>query len=454
MISLNKVDSLLDSSNDKNVLTKKHQTTNDIINQVLEQHKSNTIEAKKIAYLFDAGNAYGTCLNIWNFLKYNVPYIVEPSNRQTTKTLSRMLFDAKRGLGNDCKHYSGFTGAILAALGYKFKYRFTGYSDYIPTPTHVYCVCDEKNNEIVIDAVLSGFNLEKPYKFKIDRKMSLYKLSGVETIDEQQIAGFDLKKTFNAVKKGVKQASDFAGDKAKQAANYAKKEAERIAKQVAQGTKTVGLSIPRNSFLLLVGFNVFNLAGKMRNESFANLAWWANDWGGDRTKLLEAINAGKNKARILGINPNDIIIPQSMGMIGEPVTVSTSIASASAILAKIAPYLDKLEKAQKVFDKGKSTFETGKKQFTDAVDKGKKDFESATGVKITDVIWKKEAGQTGTKNSLDASDVKTTTATDAKNVADAIVNKATNGGLKIDNKIIMIGGAAALLAIVLLNKKK
>ena len=451
MISLNKVDSLLDSANDKNVLTKKHQTTNDIINQVLEQHKSNTIEAKRIAHLFDAGNAYGTCLNIWNFLKYNVPYIVEPSNRQTTKTLSRMLWDAKRGLGNDCKHFSGFTGAILSALGYKFRYRFTGYSNYIPTPTHVYCVCNEKNKEIVIDAVLSGFDTEKPYKFKIDKTMSLYKLSG---IDEQQIGKVNFKKTFNAVKKGVKQATQFATDKAKQAANYAKVEAERIAKQVAQGTKTIGLAIPRNGFLLLVGQNVFNLAGKMRDENFNSLAWWTNDWGGNRTDLLAAIANGKNKARIFGINENDLIIPQNMGMIGEPVTITSAVASASAILAKIAPYLDKLEKAQKTFDKGKAQFDKGKKQFTDAIDKGKKDFQAATGVNITDVIWKKEAGQTGSKNSLDASDVKNTSVTDANNVANAIVNKATGGGLKIDNKILMIGGAAALVAILLLNKKK
>jgi hypothetical protein len=453
VISLNKVDKLLESANDKNVLTKKNQSTNDIINQVLEQHKSNAIEAKRIAYLFDAGNAYGTCLNIWNFLKYNVPYVVEPSYRQTTKTLSRMLFDAKRNLGNDCKHYSGFTGAILDALGYKFKYRFTGYSDYIPTPTHVYCVCNEKNDEIVIDAVLSGFNLEKPYKFKIDKKMSLYKLSGVDN-ENEQIAGINLKNTFKAVKKGVTQATNFAGDKAKQAANYAKVEAARIAKQVVEGTKTIGLALPRNSFLLLVGFNVFNLAGKMKNESYSNLAWWANDWGGDRSKLLEAINVGKNKARILGINPNDIIIPQSMGMIGEPVTIGGSITAAAAILAKIEPYLDKLEKAQQIFDKGKSTFDEGKKQFTEAVDKGKKDFEATTGVKITDVIWKKEAGKTATKNTLDASDVKNTTATDAKNVAEAIVNRATGNGLKIDNKILLIGGVAALAAILLLNKKK
>jgi hypothetical protein len=320
VISLNKVDSLLDSANDKNVLTKKHQTTNDIINQVLEQHKSNTIEAKKIAYLFDAGNAYGTCLNIWNFLKYNVPYIVEPSNRQTTKTLSRMLWDAKRGLGNDCKHFSGFTGAILSALGYKFRYRFTGYSNYIPTPTHVYCVCNEKNKEIVIDAVLSGFDTEKPYKFKIDKTMSLYKLSGVE--DEQLIGKVNFKKTFNAVKKSVKQG-----------ANFAKNAAEKVAKTVVQGAKTYSLAIPRNAFILLLRFNVKGWATGLKNQTFDQLNWWTK-WGGDRTVLMNAIREGAKNKRILGIDENEVLIPSMVGGIGEAVTIASALATATPIIVK------------------------------------------------------------------------------------------------------------------------
>ena len=112
MISLDKVYKLLPPVQNKRVLTKESQSTKDIIEQVLEQHKQNVKDAKKIAHLFDAGNAYGTCSNIWDFLKYKVPYKVEPSEKQTTKTLSRIIYDAKRGAGNDCKHYSGFTGAI------------------------------------------------------------------------------------------------------------------------------------------------------------------------------------------------------------------------------------------------------------------------------------------------------------------------------------------------------
>lgn len=449
MISLNEVDKLLPSANDKNLLTKKNQTTKDIINQVLEQHKSNSIEAKRIAHLFDAGNAYGTCLKIWNFLKYNVPYVVEPSNSQTTKTLSRMLWDAKRGKGNDCKHYSGFTGAILDALGYKFKYRFTGYSDYIPTATHVYCVCNEKNNEIIIDAVLSGFDVEKPYKFKIDKKMSLYKLSGIETDAE---IGNWFKRAANAVSQGVKNVSDFAGDKARQAANAIKKEAQIIANQVASATKTVGLAIPRNAFLLLLRFNVKGWASGLKDKNMNQLAWWANDFGGNRSDLVNAIREGAKNKRILGFNDNSIIYPGLIGAIGEPVTITSALATATPILIKVSTFLDEAkkvaDKAEGIVDKGKTTYQT----VNDAANK----FKETTGLNVGDILFKKETGQTGTKNQLTANDVKPTTPQDAKRVADALVQKATGTGqgLKIDNKILMIGGAAALVAILLLNKKK
>ena len=186
MVYLDDVYKLLPAAKNNRVLTKRSQTTRDIINQVLTQHPENVKQAKKIAHLFDTGEAYGTCQNIWNFLKYQVPYKVEPSSKQTTKTLSRIVYDAKFNTGkNDCKHYSSFTGAILDCLGYDFTYRFAGYSDYINMPTHVYCICNNGSNKIYIDAVISGFDVEKPYKLKIDKKiknktMSLYQLSGVE----------------------------------------------------------------------------------------------------------------------------------------------------------------------------------------------------------------------------------------------------------------------------------
>ncbi len=425
MISLNEVYNKLPPALNKKVLTKKQQSTKDIIKQVLEQHKSNVKDAKRIAYLFDSGNAYGTCLNIWNFLKYNVPYVVEPSDRQSTKTLSRILYDAKRGEGNDCKHYSGFTGAILAALGYSFKYRFTGYSDYIPTPTHVYCVCNEKNKEIIIDAVLNGFDIQKPYKLKIDKDMSLYKLSGIENTEIGQI-GF-LKKLGKWAKKTVKSAVDKVGD----AARFIKDKA-----------LTAGLAVPRNAFLLLLRFNVHGWATGLSKMNFDQLGWW-KDLGGNRTDLMNVIKEGAKKKRILGINDNDVL-----SGIGEPVTIASALATATPIIGKVTGILKAAEQlANKAEGLKKKVDNT-----TKTVEKAKEGFKKLTGgVSAADIIYNKEEGKQGTQNSLKPSDFKKPSDKQANDVAAAIVNKASGAGF---NKMYLIGGAAALAALVVLSKKK
>jgi len=458
MVKLVDVYKRLAPATNTNKLSIVNQSTNDIINQVLSQHIVNSKEAKKIAHLFNGKNLYETCKNIWNFLKYEVPYKVEPSDKQTTKTLSRMLFDASNGSGNDCKHYAGFTGAILDALGYKnWSYRFAGYSKYITVPTHVYCVANDGDGNIYIDAVINGFDLEKPYVLNIDKKinnknMSLYKLSGIE---DQYIGGFSFSKAFNAVKQGAKNLSDFAGDKAKQAANYAKVEAERIAKQVVAGAKTMGLAVPRNAFMLLIRFNVKGWATGLKDKTFNDLAWWANDWGGNRTEFLEAIKQGAKNKRIFGFDNDDVIYPSMLGAIGEPVTIAAALATATPIIIKITDILDKAQKVGEKaegFKKAADGFQKKADSIADTVRDAKNGFEKATGVKVEDVLWKKEDGKTGSKNQLTSTDVKNTTPEDAKRVADAIVNKAT-GGLKIDTKTMLLIGGAGLALLLILKKK-
>lgn len=443
MVKLAEVYKRLVPAKNFNSLAIANQSTNDIINQVLSQHKQNSIEAKKICDLFEAGNLYETSKNIWNFLKYEVPYKVEPSDKQTTKTLSRMLFDAMNGKGNDCKHYAGFTGAVLEACGYtEWRYRFAGYSKYINVPTHVYCYAKDEDGIIYIDAVINGFDLEKPFVLNIDKKikkdMSLYKLSGVDQIGD----------LWDDIKSAPKRAADFAGDKARQAADWAKKESDRIADQARQALKTVGLAIPRNAFLVLLRFNVHGWATGLSKMDYGQLGWWATDWGGNRTDLVNAIKDGAKNKRILGFDYNDVIYPKMVGGIGEPVTIASALATAAPLIIKAQSYL---AQAQKISDTvEKVTTKAG--AIIDTVNAAKTGFEKLTGVKISNVLFKKEAGQTGDKNSLSTDDVKATTAEDAKRVGDAVVKNAT-GGFKVDTKtMLMIGGAG--LALLLILKKK
>lgn len=435
MPTLDEVYKLLPPIKNKKELTKRSQSTRDIINQVLQQHAQNVAQAKKIAHLFDAGNAYGTCQNIWNFLKFEVPYKVEPSASQTTKTLSRIIHDAKYNTGaNDCKHYSGFTGAILDALGYNFYYRFAGYSNYIQVPTHVYVVCVDGKNKIYIDAVISGFDVEKPFKLKIDKNkkdMSLYKLSGVDDvfIIEPQVGG---------LLKSVKKVAKKAATAVKQGAKSVAKPVVAAAKAVKQGAATVSLAIPRNAFLVLLRFNVHGWATGLSKMNWNDLKWWMQI-GGNRTDLQNAIKAGASKKRILGIDDNDALVG-----IGEPVTVAAALASAAPIIVKVSDVLKKAENISKQVEGVTSTVS----KTADAVKKADSGFKALTGKSVQDVIFKKDAGKTGDKNQLSTTDFRTPTDAEANAVAAAAVNNTTD-----NKKLLLIGGVGVLAAAFLLSKK-
>ena len=400
-----------------------NQSTRDIIQQVLDQHKLNVKQAKKIVHLFDTGEVYGTCQNIWNFLKYEVPYKVEPNDRQSTKTLSRIVYDAVKGSGNDCKHYSGFTGAILGAAGYPFKYRFAGYSKYSPYPTHVYVVAGKGSNEVICDAVINGFDIEKPYTNKIDKNMSLYKLSGFE---DQEIG---------SLKSKLKQASKFVSKKAKQAGGAIKETAQKI----KQGTLTVSLAIPRNAFLVLLRFNVHGWATGLKKMGFNQLGWW-KDIGGNRTELMKVIEQGAKNARILGLDNNDQDI---YGALGEPVTITSALVSASPILVKVASVLDKAESLSKTAADIKDKVNQTKAD----IQKAANGFKNLTGKSLTDIVFKTDAGQTGNKTALDSNDFKPTTDATAIQAA----KNLTGGGSK---NIILFVGFGLLAGVILLKKHK
>lgn len=436
MPNIKEVYRLLKPANNTSVRTVANQSTNDIIMQVMSQHKANAIEAKKIAHLFDGGNLFSTCKIIWDFLKYQVPYVVEPSEKQSTKTLSRILFDAINGRGNDCKHYSGFTGAILDALGYSkdFVYRFAGYSDYHKTPTHVYCVAKDGEGKIYIDAVINGFDLEKPYKIKVDKNvknMALYSLSGVE--DTLILDGQVGKATFSKIKKAVKKAGKTIAQPVKTAT-----------KAVKNYALTTTMAIPRNAFLVLIRFNVHGWATGMSKLSWDDLKWWANV-GGDRTELQKVIKQGAKMKRIFGVSDDDVLIPQIAGGIGEVVTVTSSLATATPLLVKLANVLKKAEEISNKVEKVKGKVD----KTTDSINKAKQGFKNITGKDVSDVIFKKDSGKSTDKNSLTTTDFSVPSDAEAERVAKALVTDKK----PMNKNILLIGGAVALGAVLLLNKK-
>ncbi len=150
--------------------------TKDIISVVLNADKFCADYTKKFAYSLRGKSVLETCSNVWEFVKTQIPYQLDPHGYQFIKSPGRLWAD-KSG---DCKSFSVFCASILKNLGIEYGYRFTSYDPNDPTPTHVYIFVPlaavpppgAEGAEIIIDAVWNGpFNTQKTYTHKEDHLM-------------------------------------------------------------------------------------------------------------------------------------------------------------------------------------------------------------------------------------------------------------------------------------------
>jgi len=182
----------LDSFKNNQKILSYDQSTNDIINAILKQHNKSLKEYDKLYYFFDCENYYDTAKKIFNYLKNNIQYQIEPDTLQTVGTPAYILATKK----GDCKHFSLMFAGLLDAYrrntGQKFDlaYRFAGY-DGSKTLEHVFVVINPNSeNEIWCDAVLDYFNEKKQPSFYKDKKinnMALMALSGID--NNKQMGG-------------------------------------------------------------------------------------------------------------------------------------------------------------------------------------------------------------------------------------------------------------------------
>ena len=187
----------LDSFKNNQKIISYNQSTNDIINAILRQHNKSLNDYDKLYYFFDGGNVCNTARKVFNYLKDNVKYIIEPDNLQTVKSPSAILATGKT-TGSDCKNFSLFFAGIMDAYrrntGQKFDlaYRFASY-DGTKTPEHVFVVINPgSENEIWCDAVLDYFNEKKQPNYYKDKKlqnMALMALSGINEQRQPQMNG-------------------------------------------------------------------------------------------------------------------------------------------------------------------------------------------------------------------------------------------------------------------------
>lgn len=248
------------------------QSTGDIISAITKAHAMYAPEYKKISSFFSGSNPKQTGKKIFDFLKKNVKYQIEPGDRQTVKSPAAIL---AQGYG-DCKHYAGFSGGVLQQLGIPFAYRFASYKMFDRQPGHVFTVINPgTDREIWIDPVLREFDYKKPYTYARDKKMALYTISGI-----------------GATKAEKKAAKKAAG--------------KTLGQKIKKGTKAVlkvAASPVRNAFLLLVKVNFANLAVKLaaawdKAPSKVQIFW--ESAGGKIEALKSAWEKGKGKKRIFG----------------------------------------------------------------------------------------------------------------------------------------------------------
>ena len=305
------------------------QSTGDIIDAILEAHRRHAGDYSKISSFFNAGSKRETARKIFNFLKKNVRYVIEPGTKQTVKSPAAIL---ATGYG-DCKHYSLFAGGVLQNLGIPFAYRFASYKIFDKQPQHVFVVVNPgTSNEIWIDPVVGDFDYKKPYTYATDKKMALYSISGIGATAQQKA---DLK----AAKAAKKAAPTKAAKQAAQATvKAARKAAGRTTGQVLKKGAKVVLKVAaapvRNSFLLLVKLNFAGLATKLAAAWQKAPSKLQNFWesaGGQINALKKAWEAGSKKKRIFG---------DGIGV--APAAPAAAAATAAPLLVKVADFLKKI----------------------------------------------------------------------------------------------------------------
>ena len=302
------------------------QSTGDIIDAICTAHKRHAQEYSRISSFFNAGTPREVGRKIFNFLKNNVRYVIEPGSKQTVKSPAAIL---ATGYG-DCKHYSLFAGGVLQSLGIPFAYRFASYREYDKQPQHVFVVINPGKNEIWLDPVVGVYDYKKPYKYATDRKMALYSISGMGATAQQKAA-------LKAAKAAKKAAPTKAAKKAaKTEVKAARQAAGRTAGQVLKkGTKAilkVAAAPVRNAFLALVALNFGGLGTKL------SIAWQkapsriTNFWegaGGQINALKKAWEKGSTKKRIFG--------DDSIG-----VAPAAAATAAAPLLVKVADLLKQI----------------------------------------------------------------------------------------------------------------
>jgi len=313
----------------KSSLLVDNQNTTDIIKQIIETHNLYKKDYDKIAGYFWKGNTKDTCKYLFNFLKDNVKYSIEPDSRQSVKSPSAILATGKFSNGkNDCKHYSLFQAGVYDALcrmGKKIDwcYRFANYKLFSTTPHHVFIVVKIKGIEYWCDPVLETWNNRKPYINKIDKKMSLYSISGIGSHCSSESYGMS---EIGRMPKAQRRSARRTGENC-------------TGRKLAKYNPAFVLS--RKAFLFIVRLNFRHLAVRMNAamqhpESAAKIMQKWCSVGGN-AKLLKSTIAKATAKYKIKHPQGKYVINGGIGV--APLAIPAAWASATPIIAAMVPII-------------------------------------------------------------------------------------------------------------------
>ena len=175
-----------------------NQDTTDIIDALIKNHYKYASEYDKIFRYFDGGSIEETAFNVWQFLKDDFKYTIEPEKMQILRSPAAIL--ASNIVGIDCKGYATFANGIMDAYrrntgkNFDVYYRFASYDPFDNTPQHVFSVINDNGVEWWIDPVLDQFDERKQpyfYKDKKIKNMALVAMSGINKIGDDSTAYID-----------------------------------------------------------------------------------------------------------------------------------------------------------------------------------------------------------------------------------------------------------------------
>lgn len=169
---------VIPAADGKQVVTYANGNTANIITEVLNCYKQSNAQVAQFAQQFKGSTVQDTCNNVWQFIKHNINYKIDPAGVQWIKTPARLWSDRE----GDCKSFSIMAASLLKHNGITPTFRFTTYTPGSTIPTHVYVVVKQKGKkEIVVDAVYNAFNAQKLFTYKKDYTMAqISRLSGIE----------------------------------------------------------------------------------------------------------------------------------------------------------------------------------------------------------------------------------------------------------------------------------